>query len=244
VIIKQKEAAPETVHWAITYRCRQNCPDCYARRYQEQEVTELDTAGALQVVEKLAQWGVFQLAIGGGEPLQRSDLPLIARAAKDRGLVVHVTTGLIEDFDFKILEQLAPAIKSLHIGVKQDRLLAQPRKEVAHLRQIIQAADTLGVSTGANLFLCNTVLKHFGQIMENLVQAGFQRIILLRYKPSSDVNRWLSGNLPPETLENFNTTLEKIARLCPHFELRLDCALSFLQRNLSPQEALSAGLRG
>ena len=85
-------STPETVHWAITFRCLQDCPDCYAGRYREQRFDELQTADALQVVENLARWGVFQLAIGGGEPLLRPDLPLIARAAKDSGLVVHITT--------------------------------------------------------------------------------------------------------------------------------------------------------
>jgi len=237
-------SAPETVHWAITFRCLQDCPDCYVRRYHGQEFDELHTAEALQVVEKIAEWGVFQLAVGGGEPLLRPDLPLIARAAKDSGLVVHITTGLIEDFDFKLLEQLAPAIKSLHIGVKQDRLLNQPQKETAFLQQIVHAAQTLGLSAGANLILCNTVLKYFGQIIENLVRAGFKRIILLRYKPPYDVNRWLAEKPPPEAFINFETMLQETVKLYPHIELRLDCALSFLQRNLSPREAHSAGLRG
>ncbi len=237
-------SAPETVHWAITFRCLQDCPDCYARRYREQDLEELDTAGALQVVEPLSKWGVFQLAIGGGEPLLRPDLPLIARAAKASGVVVHITTGLIEGFDFKLLDQLAPAVTSLHIGIKQDLLLARPQSEMAFLRQIVHAAQSSGLSTGANLILCNTVLKHFGQIMENLVQAGFKRIILLRYKPPSDVNRWLAEKPSPETFMDFEPVLWKTVKLYPHIELRLDCALSFLQRSLSPEEALSAGIRG
>jgi len=237
-------SAPETVHWAITFRCLQDCPDCYARRYHEQGTDELHTADALQVVETLARQGVLQLALGGGEPLLRPDLPVIARAAKDSGLVVHITTGLLEDLDVKQLEQLAPAVKTLHIGVKQNRLLDRPQKEVALLRQAVRAAETLGLGTGANLILCNTVLKHFGQIIENLVQAGFKRIILLRYKPPSDINRWLAEKPPPEAFMGFERVLQETMKLYPHMELRLDCALSFLQRNLSPEDALSAGLRG
>ena len=50
-------SAPETVHWAITFRCLQDCPDCYARRYREQGFDELHTADALQVVETLSRYG-------------------------------------------------------------------------------------------------------------------------------------------------------------------------------------------
>ncbi|MDO9535312.1 MAG: radical SAM protein [Bacillota bacterium] len=235
---------PETVHWAITFRCLENCPDCYARRYREQGLDELGTADALQVVETLAHWGVFQLAVGGGEPLLRPDLPLIARVAKESGLVLHITTGLVEGFNFELLEQLAPAVKSLHIGIKQDRLLARPQLEGALLQRIVHAAHALGLSTGANLILCNTVIKHFAQLLEYLIQAGFKRVILLRYKPPFDVSRWLAENPSPETLRHFHNVLWEVAKLYPHLEIRLDCALSFLQRNLTPDAALAAGLRG
>ena len=36
--------APETLHWAITYKCPSNCPDCYVRRYAQMFPTELTTA--------------------------------------------------------------------------------------------------------------------------------------------------------------------------------------------------------
>lgn len=244
VIETHSLSAPETVHWAITFRCLENCPDCYARRYREQGLNELGTAEALQVVEILAEQGVFQLAIGGGEPLLRLDLPLIARTAKERGLVLHITTGLIEGFNFKLLTQLAPAIKSLHIGIKQDRLLARPQLEGALLGRIVHEAHSLGMMTGANLILCNTVIKHFPQLIEYLLQAGFKRVILLRYKPPINVDRWLAENPSPETLRDFKNILEETAKLYPHIELRLDCALSFLQRNLTPDTALAAGIRG
>jgi len=67
-------SAPETVHWAVTYRCQESCPDCYARRFSFIK-NELDTYQALKLIDKIAHWGVFQLAIGGGEPFIREDLP-------------------------------------------------------------------------------------------------------------------------------------------------------------------------
>lgn len=237
-------SVPETVHWAITLHCAQSCPDCYAGRYRDQDIFELDTAGALQVVEMLAELGVFQLAVGGGEPLLRPDLPIIVRAAEESGLAVHVTTGLIENLNLKLIEKLAPSIKSLHIGVKQDRLLNRPQVEIQVLRQIIQAAQALGLRVGANLIVCNTTLKHFEQIIDALAQAGFKRIILLRYKPPSDVKRWLAENPSPKAYLDLETVLRETVKLYPQVEFRLDCALGFLQRNLSPAEALAAGIRG
>lgn len=61
-------SAPETVHWAVTYRCQESCPDCYVRRFSFIK-DELDTHQALKLIDKIAHWGVFQLAIGGGEQI-------------------------------------------------------------------------------------------------------------------------------------------------------------------------------
>ncbi len=67
--------------------------------------------GLLRMSAVLGDIQNMYVAIGGGEPLLRPDLPLIVQAANSSGLGVHITTGLIEDFDFTILKQLVPAVK-------------------------------------------------------------------------------------------------------------------------------------
>ena len=86
-------SAPETVHWAVTFKCDLDCQDCYIRRHRDVFTTELDTIEALRIIDKIADAGVFQLAIGGGEPLMRKDILRITARAHERKLVVHVTTG-------------------------------------------------------------------------------------------------------------------------------------------------------
>ncbi len=83
-------SAPETVHWAVTYRCQESCPDCYARRFSFIK-DELDTHQALKLIDKIAHWGVFQLAIGGGEPFIREDLSHLVQYAANRELSVHIS---------------------------------------------------------------------------------------------------------------------------------------------------------
>jgi len=123
--------APETVHWAVTFRCEQQCPDCYADRHNN-KFTELNTADALRVVDILANNNVFQLAIGGGEPLLCHNLPEIAQRAHQKGIVVHITTGC-EHLDYKTMNKLANSITCLQIGIKHDRLLLKTEAEVERL---------------------------------------------------------------------------------------------------------------
>ncbi len=108
-------SAPETVHWAVTQRCDENCPDCYTRRFSVMK-TELNTHEALELIEKIAGWGVFQLAIGGGEPFARQDLSQLVHHAAALGLSVHITTGK-SHIDPRILEGLSDSMKNLQLGL-------------------------------------------------------------------------------------------------------------------------------
>jgi hypothetical protein len=50
-------SAPETVHLAVTYRCNEECADCYARDYVSDG--ELDTAAMCGIIDDIASQGVF-----------------------------------------------------------------------------------------------------------------------------------------------------------------------------------------
>ena len=235
--------APVTVHWAITYQCAAQCPECYARRYAHWFPDELALPEALRLVEILANWGVFELAIGGGEPLHFPLLPALVREARRRGLVVHVTTGL-HRVPAALLEELADGITGLQIGVKADRLLANPSAEAAALAQTATAAAEVGLHVGANLILSKRTLPRFEELLGLLQQAGLTRVTLLRYKPPADVAEWRRAKPSVAALREFESRLPQVLGRHRAVVLRLDCALSFLQRHLAPAEALARGIRG
>ena len=59
--------APIVAHWAVTYRCNLRCGYCYAESGPWRE----PGPGAevrRRIVERLAAWGVLEVALGGGEP--------------------------------------------------------------------------------------------------------------------------------------------------------------------------------
>ncbi|MCY2990156.1 MAG: SPASM domain-containing protein [Planctomycetota bacterium] len=235
--------APVTVHWAVTYECTSQCPECYVRRYAHGFPGGLTLPESLRLVEILANWGVFELAIGCGEPLEFPLLPAIVREARRQGLMVHVTTGL-HRVPAARLEELAEGITGLQIGVKADRLLGNPSVEVAALAETTTAAGQTGLHVGANLILSQQTLPHFEKLLDLLQQAGLRRVTLLRYKPPADVAEWRRAKLPAKSLREFESRLPEVLRRHPDIALRLDCALSFLQRHLGAAEALAQGLRG
>lgn len=234
---------PEAVHWAITYRCHAACLDCYAERHRRAEAIELSTTEALQVVDRVAEWGAFQLAIGGGEPLLRNDLPTIVRHAREQGLSVHVTTSgeVTSGMSDGMLEDLS----CLQIGIRHDDLLNKtPTGQLLRLPEICRRADELGVNVGANLVLCRTVVNRFEDFVDLLVKNDFRRITLLRYKPPTNVERWLTESPERDELREMETRIGQRLKRKPGVAIRLDCALAFLERHLSSVQARRAGLRG
>jgi radical SAM protein with 4Fe4S-binding SPASM domain len=235
--------APETIHWAVTYRCRSDCPDCYTARFPGEFRMEMTTAAAFQMLDTLAAWGVFQLAMGGGEPLIREDLPQLAARARENGMVVHVTTGL-ERIAPPLLRRLAGEVRSLHFGLRDERLLGSPRTEISRLSDLLKATADLGLFCGVNLILSNTVIRNFTTICELIAQTGISRLILLRYKPPAEIGRWIKQNPTPQTLRRFESVLAQTVRNFPELDIRVDCGLSFLQRILTPNQASAAGIKG
>ena len=236
-------AAPVTVHWAVTHQCTLRCPECYVQRHAQGFSEELTLPEALRLVTILADWGVFELAIGGGEPLEFPLLPAIVKEARRQGLVVHVTTGW-HHVPAARLAELAEGLTGLQIGVKADRLLASPSTETAVLARTAAAAAQAGLHVGANLILSKQTLPHFGKLLELLQQAGLTNVTLLRYKPPADVAEWRRAKPPVQALREFESQLPEVLRGHPQITLRLDCALSFFQRHLAPVQALAQGLRG
>ncbi len=65
-------SAPAEVHFAVTNRCRLGCEGCYMSA-EESGAEDMSTDDAKKSLKKLADMGVFHLALGGGEAFERDD---------------------------------------------------------------------------------------------------------------------------------------------------------------------------
>ncbi|MBL7112432.1 MAG: radical SAM protein [Bacteroidales bacterium] len=240
---RQWLSVPETVHWAVTYRCRQDCPECYTRRFT-QDRDELTVNNTFKVIDKLAGWGIFQLAIGGGEPFEKEGLPEIVTYAAQSGLVVHVTTGL-KNLEFNDISQYSGKIKNLQIGFSSGELYGGAFTDLkGSLENTISALKDTGISPGVNITLSKQVIRHLEEILVNVLSSGCNRIIFIRYKPPDSRNLWKQEKPDREQLLYLHNTLISIRKKYPELYLRTDCALSFLQRYVPDNLARYAGYKG
>jgi radical SAM protein with 4Fe4S-binding SPASM domain len=236
-------SAPETVHWAATYRCEAHCPDCYVERLSHAR-KELDTSETLCLIDKLADWKVFQLVIGGGEPFVRNDLPQLVRHAAQQDLVVHLTTGRLNTPQ-DVLDKTLPSVRNLQIGIWNEALLnTRPGLYKEQLVAFFLKTQQYQTSLGANVVLNKTAMENLVPLVAMLSDIGFERIIFLRYKPSQSIKHWKAEIPETYQLKKFHTILQRLLADNAHLSIRVDCALSFVQRHLSLTVSAECGLKG
>jgi nif11-class peptide radical SAM maturase 3 len=78
--------------WELTLQCNLACLHCGSRASQARP-NELTTAEALDLVQQLADVGIDEVALIGGEAYLRRDWLQIAAAIADRGMLCTMTTG-------------------------------------------------------------------------------------------------------------------------------------------------------
>ena len=89
---RERDAPPSIAVWEITLQCDLGCRHCGSRAGRARP-DELSTAEALDIVAQMAEVGIRELTLIGGEAYLRADWPEIARAASDSGIAVSMVTG-------------------------------------------------------------------------------------------------------------------------------------------------------
>src|SRR6266576_5669382 len=102
---------PIAVHIDVTYRCNERCVHCYLDHDDHGEMT---TAEIKDLLDQMAEAGVFYLTISGGEILMRRDFFQILEHARLRTFCIKLkTNGIL------IRKQEADRIKNLGVETVQ-----------------------------------------------------------------------------------------------------------------------------
>lgn len=161
--------------WEITLKCNLACQHCGSRAGQAR-TKELSTNEALNLVKQLAEVGVKEVTLIGGEAFMRPDWLEIASAITSAGMICGMTTG-----GFGITLDTARRMKEAGIRVvsvsvdgleaTHDRLRGKKGawewafKTMSHLKQV-------GIDFGCNTQINRLSAPEFPQIYERLRDAG------------------------------------------------------------------------
>ncbi len=177
-------SAPVEVHMALTNRCSAGCPHCYMDAGAA-DAGELDTARMRGALRALADLGVFHVALGGGEALERTDLFELAEFARQVGLVPNLTVsgrGITDDVarQMRVFGQVNVSMD----GAGEAYAVFRGRDDFEIADQALTRLVAAGVPTGIN---CVVGRPNFDQIADLFAYAHEKRlneIEFLRYKPA------------------------------------------------------------
>ncbi len=163
--------APFTIAWEVTRACAYACVHCRANAMHTPDPNELSTREALQLIDRLAEFGSPILVCTGGDPMMRRDLTELIAYATQKGLRCSLTPTATALPTTARLEKVRDA------GIRRIALsLDAPRPEIHdNFRQvqgswqrtmdILHRAQAIGLSVQVN----TTVAKHNVDILDEMI---------------------------------------------------------------------------
>lgn len=111
-----KASSPELVDVKITDYCPYGCSFCYQGSTREGAHAPLELI--LRTADRLAEIGVFEVALGGGEPMMHPDFAAVIRGFRDRGITPNVTSFGVEWLKRKDVMDVIGLIGGLGVSVQ------------------------------------------------------------------------------------------------------------------------------
>lgn len=215
---------PRLVVWEFTSACDQKCVHC-GPRSERRRPDELSTEEALKIVGELAEAGVGEITLIGGEAYLRPDVLLIVRAIRERGMTATMTTGGY-NLTREVAEALVEAgVQSVSVSIDglqacHDSLRGREgsfNKAFAALR----ALKAAGAKISANSQLNARTLADLPGLLELLAPEGihsWQVQLTLAHGRAADHPEILLQ--PYQMIEAF-AVVEKLLARCEELEIRL-----------------------
>jgi radical SAM protein with 4Fe4S-binding SPASM domain len=230
--------APESVHLQINNVCNLRCPSCYVGLSEDDEGS-LPLERTLSLIDEWAEMGVFQLALGGGEPLMSPKFVPIVRHARDRGVVPNVTTNswlITEDLLDETAGGLGEVRMSLNDAVSANKGLIEQKAA------LLRARDA---RFGFNLIVTRQNLGRLFELLQWALDQGAATVNLIRPKPAPGAERWYQHNaLTPADSAQLAATLPRLEPFFAKTNLTVDCAFSFLFHDWPAEILRARGVAG
>jgi MoaA/NifB/PqqE/SkfB family radical SAM enzyme/ribosomal protein L7/L12 len=163
------QRAPRVVLFGITNRCNLACGYCSRDLEADSDWT---TDSAFQMLSRLADFGVLEVAFGGGEPLAfRGFDELVTRLHDQTPLAVGFTTnGAL--LDARRLARLAGKVSQIRVSLHGD--------DSAAFRALRLLGDS-SLAFGANVIVTPERLARFEDLVIDLIATGCRDVLVLSY---------------------------------------------------------------
>ncbi len=216
---------PLELHVAVTTRCPAPCTGCYLDARPDGHEPPFEAIVARLAEARAA--GVSTVAFGGGEPLTRADLGLLAAEARRLGLVPVMTTSGLGLTAARAAELHAFAqINVSHDGVDGAYEAVRGFDAATHAERAIALLAAAGVPVGVNVVLTRASFPALAATAARAAALGAGEIQLLRYKPAgrADDAGYAEHRLPDGAGRALWTIISRLVE-ARRLRVRIDCAM-------------------
>jgi len=250
-------AAPETIHFSVTGRCDQACAGCFYSARPGSTVTPTDAPFELfeRVVRQAAEARVFQVALGGGEPLLHPRLVEMVRLARRSGLVPNLTTNgnLLTVEAVAALREAGLGQVQISLNGASEETNRTTRPNFAAALRALEGCRTAGLRFGINFLVTRSSLVDLETVIRLGQQMGAATVNLLRPKPPTTADDWLEReSLTAADYRQVADVLHRLQAAAPRpsslerptTRVTVDASLTFLLTHRPPQALYQAGVWG
>ncbi|MEH2036610.1 nif11-class peptide radical SAM maturase 3 [Nostoc sp.] len=201
--------------WEITLKCNLACSHCGSRAGHER-TKELSTEEALDLVKQMAEVGIKEVTLIGGEAFLRPDWLEIAKAINEAGMLCGMTTGGY-GISLETAQKMKEAgIRTVSVSIDgleatHDRLRGKKGswkyafKTMSHLREV-------GISFGCNTQINRLSAPEFACIYECIRDAGARAWQVQLTVPMGNAADNADILLQPHELLDIYPMLARVAR--------------------------------
>jgi radical SAM protein with 4Fe4S-binding SPASM domain len=207
---------PSYAVWEFTLACDQRCRAC-GPRAGEARHDELDTESSLRLVDELAELGVGEVTLIGGEAYLRDDVLLVIRRIRERGMKATMTTGgltltrtraeAIVEAGIELVSFSIDGLESAHDAL---RTRGGFRRALEAMRHVKRAGAQVAANTQINRTTMGQLLP-LGQVLANEGIVAWQLILTIAHGNAADHPELL---LQPYMLLDVYAEIERVLDLC------------------------------
>lgn len=188
----------------LSPKCNFHCIHCYLGRHRFDGEQELSTVQIKQIIDLLAEEGLFSVFLSGGEPLLRKDFVEIYKYVRKKGMLVDVFTNgyLINDKIVEAFETFPPMEIDISLyGASDEKYYEITRVKGAFTR--IEKNIDLLLSKGITVSLKAPIIAPLKDEIEPM--KNFAKSKGLPFRMSFDVVPDIDNNdiplrIPPEEI--------------------------------------------
>lgn len=183
-IIKENFDLPlQSIHIDITDSCPLKCKQCYKKSSED---IFMDFEKFKKIIDEAESLNIFQIALGGGEPLIHKDILKFVEYVSKTNMSVSITTSGYNLNEKLILELIKRGINHIQISLNGSK------KEIDELSRdgfdygmsAIKLLNKSKISFGINTVVSQDNINDLQNIFDIGKKYNADNINLLRYKPS------------------------------------------------------------